>query len=40
LEPYLDLSINNYRHIVGTIGEGGNNLYFAITAGYIELNKL
>jgi hypothetical protein len=40
LEPYLDLSINNYRHLVGTIGEGGNNLYLCITTGFINLNKL
>jgi len=40
LEPYLDLSVNNCRHIVGTIGEGGNNLYLEITAGFINLNKL
>ena len=40
LEPYLDLTINNYRHIAGTIGEGGNNLYLCITAGFIEFYKL
>jgi hypothetical protein len=40
LEPYLNLTINNYRHIAGTIGEGGNNLYLCITAGFIEFYKL
>ncbi len=40
LLPFLNIIKNENRHIVATLGEGGNNIYISITTGFIELHKL
>ena len=40
MESLLDITIHEDRHIVATLGEGGNKIYMSITAGFIDLFKL
>ena len=40
LLPYLNLTINTDRLVVGTIGEGENKIYIDLTTGIINLHTL
>ena len=40
MEPLLDITSFDTKHIKATLGEGGNKIYMGITAGFIELHKL
>ena len=40
LLPFLNLTMNGDRHVVGTIGEGGDKINIELTAGVIKLYKL
>ncbi len=38
--PLLNITIQNNRHVVATLGEGGNKIFMSITTGFIDLHKL